>query len=68
MKSDKKRQRVQDGADRKLKGVNPMTLKVDLESADPVHGSACRLTERGIWVKFTINRSKGSEDIERTQN
>ena len=23
------------------------------------------LTERYIWVKFTINRSKGSEDIER---
>ena len=26
------------GADRKLKGVNPMTMKVDLESVDPVHG------------------------------
>ena len=47
-----------------------MTLKVDLdhESADPVHGSARRLTERDIWMKLTINRSKGSEDIERTQH
>ena len=53
--------------DRKLKGV---TLKVDFDlvSADPVMGSAHRLAERDIWVKLTINRSKGSEDIERTQN
>ena len=55
------------------RGVNPMTLKVDidLESADPVHGypgSAHCLTERDIWVKLPINRSKGSEDIERAQN
>ena len=44
-----------------------MTLKVDLdlESADPVHGFC---TERDIWAKLTINRSKGSEDIERTQD
>ena len=47
-----------------------MTLKVDLdlESADPFMGSAHRLTKRDIWVELTINRSKGSEDIERTQN
>ena len=47
-----------------------MTLKVDLdlESAARFMGSAHRLTEREIWVKLTINRSKGSEDIERTQN
>ena len=33
----------------KLKGVNPMTLKVDLdlESADPFQGFC--LTERNIW-------------------
>ena len=30
--------------------------------------SAHRLTERDIWAKLTINRSKGSEDIERTQS
>ena len=50
-----------------------MTLKVDidLESADPVHGypgSAHCLTERDIWVELAINRSTGSEDIERAQN
>ena len=56
--------------DRKLKGVNPMTLKVDLDLSLQTRfmGSAHRLTERDIWVKITINRSKGSEDIERTQN
>ena len=48
---------------RKLKGINPMTLKVDLEFE-----SAHHRTESDIWVKLTINRSKGSEDIERTQN
>ena len=31
-------------------------------------GSASRLTERNNSAKLTINRSKGSEDIERTQN
>ena len=31
-------------------------------------GSAHSLTERDIWVKLTINRSKGSEDIERTED
>ena len=73
MKSFKEFRRY--GADRKLKGINPITLKVDLdlESADPVHGfrflgSAHRLTERDIWVKLTINSSKGSEASERTQN
>ena len=47
-----------------------MTLEtdLDLEYADPVHGTAHRLTERDIWVKLTINRSKGSEDIERTKD
>ena len=43
----------------KLKGVNPMILKVDLdhESADLFIGSAHRLTERVICLKLTINRS-----------
>ena len=51
-----------------------VTLKVGkthdlyLESADPVMGSAHCLTERDIWMKLTINHSKGSEDIEWTQN
>ena len=31
-------------------------------------GPEHRLTERDIWVKLTINSSKGLEDIERTQN
>ena len=53
-----------------MKGVYPMTLKVDLdiESADQFMGSAHRPTEWAFWVKLTINRSKGSEDNERTQN
>ena len=47
-----------------------MTLKVDLALSMRTRfmGSAHRLTERDGWVKLTINRSKGSDIIERTQN
>ena len=64
-------QRVQEmWSEKEIDGVNPMTLKVDLdlESADPDMGSAHRLTERIIWFKLTINRLNGSEDIKRIQN
>ena len=43
-----------------------MTLTLSLQTW--FVGSAHRLTEEEIWVKLTINRSKGSEDIERAQN
>ena len=43
--------------------VNHMTLTCDLESMKPGHV----LTERNILVKFNENRSKGSEDTERTR-
>ena len=33
-----------------------------------VMGSAHRLTERNIWMKFNENRCKGSGDTEGTRN
>ena len=46
-----------------------MTLKgtLTLSLQTRFIGSVHRLTERDIWVKLTINCSKGSNDIERTQ-
>ena len=43
-----------------------MTLTFSLCSR--VIGSAHRLTERNILVKFNENRPKGSGDMERTRN
>ena len=47
-----------------------MTLKcdLDLESALLSQSPAHCLTKRNIRVKFNENRSKGSEDMERTRN
>ena len=42
-----------------------MTLTLSLHSR--VIGSANRLTERNIWVKFNENHSKGSGDMEWTR-
>ena len=44
--------------------VNLMTLNL----RSRIMGSAQRLTERSIYVKFNENRSKGSGDIEQTRN
>ena len=43
-----------------------MTLKVelDIESADTVHGFCTPSHREGHLGEITINRSKGSEDIE----
>ena len=49
-------------------GVNPMTLKVDLESADPVHGCCTPSHRKEHLGEVNENRSKASENIERTQN
>ena len=43
-----------------------MTLTLSLCSR--VIGSAHRLAERNIWVKFNENRLKGSGDMEWTRN
>ena len=47
---------------------NPMTLKCDFTLHSLGMGSAHKLTERKIWVKFNEIHPKGSENMERTQN
>ena len=44
-----------------------MTLTLTLSLCIRVIGSAHRLTERNIWVKFDKNRPKASRDMERTR-
>ena len=50
---------------------NPIASKRNLDiewACNWVTRSAHRLTERNSWVKFNENNTKGSEDMERTQN
>ena len=46
----------------------PWRLTLTLSLQTRFMGSAHCPTVTDIWVKLTINRSKGSENIERTQN
>ena len=43
-------------------------MALTLSLCSRVKGSAHCLTERNIWVKFNVNRPKGSGDMERTRN
>ena len=51
----------------KIAWPGSVTLTLSLHSRRVIC-SAHRVTERNIWVKLNGNRSKGSEDMEWTQN
>ena len=54
--------------DTKLKGKIHGSVTLTLSLQTRFMNSSHRLSERNIWMNFIVNHSKGSGDIERTQN